>query len=120
MGAGLRSNYCGGGSGKKLRWGEALSSSPGDLPRSPKQHRAAPAPREEEKVPEAVVELDPHVIGAISPAGGQDAISELKILIIRLEKTVNAQSRAFRALVDLLQQKGVRRRREPRQRTAKK
>ncbi len=116
----VRSHYFGERSGKKQRLGEPLSSIPGDLPRSPKQHRAAPAPREEEKVPEAVVELDPHVIGAISPAGGQDAISELKNLIIRLEKTVNAQSRAFRALVDLLQQKGVVRRGELGQRTAKK
>ncbi len=86
------------------------------------QHQAAPSPpeKEEEKVPAAVVELDPHVIGAISPGGVQDAISELKTLIIRLEKTVNAQSRAFRALVDLLQQKSVVRRGELGQRTAKK
>ena len=54
------------------------------------------------------------------PAGGQDALQELKNAIIRLEKTVNAQSRAFRALVDLLQQKGVVRRGELGQRTAKK
>jgi len=117
----VRSHYFGERAGKKQRRGEPLSSIPGDVPRTPKQHRASPSPpEEEEEVPEAVVEFDPHVIGAISPGGGQDAISELKNLIIRLEKTVNAQSRAFRALVDLLQQKGVVRRGELGQRTSKK
>jgi len=53
------------------------------------------------------------------PAGGQDALQELKNAIIRLEKTVNAQARAFRALVDLLQDKGIVRRGELGQRTSK-
>lgn len=116
----VRRHYFGERAGKKQRLGEPLSAIPGDAPRSPLQHRAVPAPPEDEGVPEAVVEPDPHVIGAVSPAEGQDAISELKNLIIRLEKTMNAQSRAFRALVDLLQQKGVVRRGELGQRTAKK
>jgi type IV pilus assembly protein PilB len=116
----VRSHYFGERAGKRQRLGEPLSSIPGDVPRTPKQHRASPSPSEDEEVPEAVVEFDPHVIGAIAPGGGPDAISELKNLIIRLEKTVNAQSRAFRALVDLLQQKGVVRRGELGQRTAKK
>ena len=47
-------------------------------------------------------------------------MEELKALIIRLERTVNAQSRAFRALVDLLQQKGIVRRGELGQRTTRK
>jgi hypothetical protein len=44
----------------------------------------------------------------------------LKTLIIRLESTVNAQSRAFRALVNLLQDKGVVRRGELGQRASRK
>ena len=61
------------------------------------------------------------VIGTIAPEeSSHDAISELKNLIIRLEKTMNAQSRAFRALVDLLQDKGIVRRGELGQRTSKK
>jgi hypothetical protein len=72
-------------------------------------------------MPEAVVEPD-HQIGTIAPGDGvsQDAIGELKTLLIRLEKSVNAQSRAFRALVDLLQDKGIVRRGELGQRTSKK
>ena len=66
-----------------------------------------------------MVEPD-HVIGTIAPEeSSHDAISELKNLIIRLEKTMNAQSRAFRALVDLLQDKGIVRRGELGQRTSK-
>jgi hypothetical protein len=71
-------------------------------------------------MPEAVVEPEVQEIGSIAPEGGPDAIHELKNLIIRLEKTVNAQSRAFRALIDLLQEKGVVRRGELGQRTSKK
>ena len=64
----------------------------------------APEPEEEEVVPEAEVEpIEEDELAAIAPVAGQtDGIGELKKLIIRLEKTVNAQSRAFRALVDLL------------------
>ena len=50
-------------------------------------------------MPEAQVEPE-HVIGSIAPGVvAQDAVQELKTLIIRLEKTVNAQARAFLALV---------------------
>jgi len=47
-------------------------------------------------------------------------VEELKTLIVRLERTVNAQSRAFRALIDLLQDKGVVRRGELGQRASRK
>jgi len=136
----VRRYYFGERSGKKQRLGEPLTAIPaddeaplrrvaGDGP--PKAPRTSPRPRGEETasgphpaleddVPEAVVEPDPHVIGTIAPESGPDAIHELKNLIIRLEKTMNAQSRAFRALVDLLQQKGVVRRGELGQRTSKK
>ena len=84
----------------RTRRGEPLSSIPRDIP------LAAP---------------DDPVLGTIEPgAVAQDAIQELKTLIIRLESTVNAQSRAFRALVNLLQDKGVVRRGELGQRTSRK
>jgi type IV pilus assembly protein PilB len=70
--------------------------------------------------PAAAGAVNPYAIGTISPgAGAQDALQELKMLVIRLEKTVEAQSRAFRALVDLLQDKGVVRRGELGQRTTR-
>jgi len=118
----VRHYYFGEKAGPKHRLGEPLKSIPGDIP------LAAPAPRsvpmrggDDDDMPEAVVEPD-RIIGTIAPAGGaqQDAVQELKTLIIRLEKTVNAQSRAFRALVDLLQDKGIVRRGELGQRTSKK
>jgi len=84
------------------RLGEPLSAIPADLPGT-----AATAP-------------NPYAIGTIAPsAETQDAVQELKTLIIRLEKTVDAQSRAFRALVDLLQDKGVVRRGELGNRTTR-
>ena len=47
-------------------------------------------------------------------------MEELKTLVIRLERIINAQSRPFRALVDLLQEKGMVRRGELGQRAARK
>jgi type IV pilus assembly protein PilB len=86
------------------RLGEPLISIPAD---APAEGVAAPVP-------------NPYAIGTIAPAAGaQDAVQELKTLIIRLEKTVDAQSRAFRALVDLLQDKGVVRRGELGHRTTR-
>ena len=121
----VRHYYFGEKTGPKQRLGEPLKAIPGDIP------LAAPAPRsvpnrsedalpEPEAMPEAVVEPD-HVIGTITPEEvTHDAITELKNLLIRLEKQMNAQSRAFRALVDLLQDKGIVRRGELGQRTSRK
>jgi len=88
---------------------------------------AAPAPRSvrdrsrDVPFPEVAVEPEAEIVGPISPDGSTlDAIEELKSLIVRLEKTVSAQSRAFRALVDLLQDKGIVRRGELGQRTSRK
>jgi type IV pilus assembly protein PilB len=87
------------------RLGEPLSTIPADLP----AEGAPPASA-----------MNPYAIGIIAPgAGTQDVVQELKTLVIRLEKTVEAQSRAFRALVDLLQDKGVVRRGELGHRTAR-
>ena len=102
----VRKHYFGDSTGRRTqpttRLGDPLSSIPVDAPSSP-----AGAP-------------NPYAIGTISPAAvAQDALQELKMLVIRLEKTVEAQSRAFRALVDLLQDKGVVRRGELGQRTTR-
>jgi type IV pilus assembly protein PilB len=86
------------------RLGEPLSAIPADMPA---EGAAAMVP-------------NPYAIGTIAPsAEAQDVVQELKTLIIRLEKTVDAQSRAFRALVDLLQDKGVVRRGELGHRTTR-
>jgi type IV pilus assembly protein PilB len=51
--------------------------------------------------------------GAVVPSAGHgDAIAELRMLLVRLEKQLNAQGRAFRALVEILQDKGIVRRGE--------
>ena len=116
----VRHYYFGEKAGPKHRLGEPLKTIPGDIPLAAPAPRSVPNPSADDDVPEAVVEPD-HVIGTIAPGdGATDALAELKTLIIRLEKTVNAQSRAFRALVDLLQDKGIVRRGELGQRTSKK
>ena len=115
----VRHYYFGEKAGPKHRLGEPLKAIPGDIPLAAPAPRSVPNPSADDDVPEAVVEPE-HVIGTIAPGDGQDALTELKTLIIRLEKTVNAQSRAFRALVDLLQDKGIVRRGELGQRTSSK
>lgn len=90
----VRYYYFGEKTGPRHRLGEPLRSIPGEVPLA---------------------------VGTIAPARvEQDAVQELKTLIIRLERTVNAQSRAFRALVDLLQDRGIVRRGELGQRTSRK
>ena len=93
-----------------------------DIPLGAPRPRSVPDRSREEPFPEAVIEPDDEEpIGFIAPDGASpDAVEELKTLIIRLERTINAQSRAFRALVDLLQDKGVVRRGELGQRAARK
>jgi type IV pilus assembly protein PilB len=59
--------------------------------------------------------------GAVAPAAAHgDAIAELRMLLVRLEKQLNAQGRAFRALVEILQDKGLVRRGELGTQTTKK
>jgi type IV pilus assembly protein PilB len=113
--------YYFGEKGPRQRLGEPLKSIPGDVPLAAPASRAAPLHDQDEMTAEAVAEPVEEGLGAIAPAGAQkDGIAELKTLIIRLEKTVNAQSRAFRALVDLLQEKGIVRLGELGARTSKK
>jgi type IV pilus assembly protein PilB len=112
----VRRYYFGEKAGHKQRLGEPLRNIPGDIPLAAPAPRPVPRHDEDEAMPEAVVEL-----ASIEPTGDQvGGIQELKKLIIRLEKTVNAQSRAFRALVDLLQEKSIVRRGELGARTSKK
>ena len=50
---------------------------------------------------------------AVQPRTGRmDAVAELRTLLVRLEKQLTAQGRAFRALVEILQDKGIVRRGE--------
>ena len=50
---------------------------------------------------------------AVQPdTGRMDALAELRTLLVRLEKQLTAQGRAFRALVEILQEKGIVRRGE--------
>jgi type IV pilus assembly protein PilB len=117
----IRRYYFGERIARRPRLGEPLSSIPRDFPLAAPRPRSVPNRSAEAAFPDAVVEADSYVTGTVAPDGGaQDAVQELKTLIIRLERTVNAQSRAFRALVDLLQDKGVVRRGELGQRTSKK
>jgi hypothetical protein len=49
----------------------------------------------------------------VQPDGRRmDAIAELRTLLVRVEKQISAQGRAFRALVEILQEKGIVRRGE--------
>jgi type IV pilus assembly protein PilB len=105
--------------GAKHRLGEPLRS----IPATENIPLGAPAPRVVPRRGENETVLEPEgVIGSIAPDASShvNGIQELKTLIIRLERAVNAQSRAFRALVDLLQDKGVVRRGELGARTSKK
>lgn len=87
--------------------------------------RTGPAPRLAEPL-RAVPEVPParpsppQSLGPVVPDGtAQDGMHELRTLLIRIEKEVTAQSRAFRALVELLQEKGIIRRGELGQKAAK-
>jgi type IV pilus assembly protein PilB len=121
----IRRYYFGERFGPKQRLGEPLTSIPGDVPQRALRPTAPAPPPEvplfDDEVPEAIVEPDPQrFIGSVPPGENQDALQELKTILIRLEKNVNAQSRAFRALVDLLQDKGIVRRGELGARASKK
>jgi type IV pilus assembly protein PilB len=116
----IRRCYFGERPGRRSRLGEPLSAIPSDIPIGAPRPRSVPNRSAEAAFPDAVVEPDGYVIGTIAPEGAaRDAMEELKTLIIRLERTVNAQSRAFRTLIDLLQDKGVVRRGELGQRASR-
>jgi type IV pilus assembly protein PilB len=117
----VRRYYFGERTERRRKLGEPLTAIPRDVPLGAPRPRSIPNRSAEAAFPDAEIETDVDEIGTIAPGGeALDAVQELKTLIIRLERTVNAQSRAFRALVDLLQDKGVVRRGELGQRTSKK
>jgi len=84
--------------------------------------RTGPAPRLGEPLRgEAPQPPAPPALDHIVPEGpAHDGTQEVRSLLLRLEKEVTAQSRAFRALVELLQEKGIVRRGELGQKAAKK
>jgi hypothetical protein len=83
----------------------------------------SPAPPEGSDSFAAFAQMEPpEQLRSITPASGQqlDAVQDLTRLVVRLEKAIVAQGRAFRALVEILQEKGVVRRGELGSRTTKK
>ena len=88
--------------------------------------RTGPAPRLAEPLRAAPDAAAPasrpsQGLGPIAPEGAaQEGVQEVRTLLVRLEKEVTAQSRAFRALLELLQEKGIIRRGELGQKSAKK
>ena len=122
----VRRYYFGEVAKTKQRLGEPLSSIPGDVPLAAPAARSVPRHEEDEPLEVPLAEVEPveegEPLGAIAPSGSasNDAVEELRNLVTRLEKTVNAQGRVFRALVDLLQEKGVVRRGELGSRTSTK
>ena len=105
----VRKHYFGEEITARFRMGDPLGQIP-DVP------LAAPAPR---SVPNPTADLDAPPIASVAPEGTQDTLEQLHNALVRLEKTVAAQSRAFFALVDLLQEKGIIRRGELGSRTTK-
>jgi type IV pilus assembly protein PilB len=111
----VRRYYFGERTGPAPRLGEPLRAT-ADVSPPP---LSRPRPAAESGPPRAAAA--PPSLGPIVPDGpAHDAMQELRTLLIRVEKEVTAQSRAFRALVELLQEKGIVRRGELGQKAAKK
>ena len=124
----VRHYYFGEKHGPKARRGDALTSIPGDIPLASPAARSVANPSADDYLPDAVpeataepvpepmgeAEIEPSdaVQGVAAPAPAGDSVDELRTLLLRIEKAVAAQGRAFRALVELLQEKGVVRRGE--------
>jgi type IV pilus assembly protein PilB len=139
----IRAHYYGERARTRQRLGDPISGIPFDLARAPAAAPAAatkprtsspgvpssgsappPAPASApiSTPPPAPATDAPAPLGAISPAGPRqdDPTAELRELLVRLERAVSAQGRAFRSLVELLQEKGIVRRGELGARTSKK
>jgi hypothetical protein len=98
-----------------------ISGSPlASIPRGPDSQPIFRGGAPEAPVP-ARREPEPAPLSAIPPGPPtSDDVAEMRILLLRIERTVAAQGRAFRALIELLQEKGVVRRGELGSRTAQK
>jgi type IV pilus assembly protein PilB len=137
----VRRHYYGETTGPKQRLGEPMRTIPLDPGTAQRPPLARPSPKPTGKTlppsnlpqpaPVAVQDslasdsIDPDLgagLSGIAPVPGvaRDDLAEIKALLIRLEKAVAAQGRAFRGLVELLQDKGVVRRGELGARTTKK
>ena len=121
----VRHYYFGEKHGPKARRGDALTSIPSDIPLASPAARSVPNPLSEDAryeeeaaaraappLVEALVEPSDGLQGGIAPAPAGDSVEELRTLLLRIEKAVAANGRAFRALVELLQEKGIVRRGE--------
>ena len=111
----VRHYYFGEKSAARRRAGEPLHAIPDGIP------LAAPAPRSVTRRAEDDAPETARVLSPIEPQGSaQDALQEMRTILLRLEKAVASQAKAFRALVDLLQEKGIVRRGELGTRTSHK
>lgn len=110
---------------------EPMLASMSSIDRAVRRHyfgeRSGPAPRLAQPLraaPDAAAapaSRPPQGLGPIVPDGeAQQGVQEVRALLVRLEKEVTAQSRAFRALLEILQEKGVIRRGELGRKAAKK
>ncbi|MBS2024524.1 MAG: hypothetical protein JST92_19155 [Deltaproteobacteria bacterium] len=124
----VRQYYYGEKGAPKARLGEPLAGIPLDPGQTEKPALAkAPAKNAKQQLAEAAAanqypEIpDPGELQGIAPSApaGMGNVDDIKTLLLRIEKQVSAQGRAFRALVDLLQEKGVVRRGELGSRTTK-
>ena len=117
----IRQHYYG-EKAQRQRLGEPLTGIPLDPGTAARP--AAARPPATEAATGAEEAHDPAIglaLGAVPPtaAATGDELAQLRALVLRLEKTITAQGRAFRALVELMQEKGVVRRGELGQRTTK-
>ena len=115
----VRRYYFGERTGPKARLGEPLKTIPGEASQASPAALPESIEPDDADVPEAVVEPDTQLT-SVAPAPAADAVDELRAVLFRIEKAVTAQGRAFRALVELLQEKGVVRRGELGSRTTRK
>jgi hypothetical protein len=132
----LRQHYYGEKSGPRQRLGEPIQGIPLDpgTRQKPAIAKPLPAPGTGGGIRTAqtaaadpdgvgVVLGDPPepALGAVAPSAtaATSEVQQLKQLVVRLEKTITAQGRAFRALVEIMQEKGVVRRGELGQRTTR-
>ncbi len=118
----VRAHYYGERGRARQRLGEPISGIPLDSGKifpaasAPKPRPAgAPGPVDGPAAPAGPLTL----IAPASPRQ-EDPTAELRELLVRLERAVSAQGRAFRSLVELLQEKGIVRRGELGARTSKK
>ena len=137
----VRAHYYGERGRARQKLGEPISGIPQDVGHVSNPPPAVPNPRARGSspgvpapmAPAAAISAPPAAaptapaeaplpLTLIAPAGprADDPTAELRELLVRLERAVSAQGRAFRSLVELLQEKGIVRRGELGARTSKK